>query len=179
MLALRWDDLDFAAGRLTVARSLEAIRLAEVEPGEPKTRLAFKSPKSGKARSVAMPRFVIDALRQHLLEQKKKRLLLGPAYKDEDLVVCNADGSPWHPESFTPRFKSAVRSVGFPDVYYHVLRHTAVSVLLALGVNVKAVQEMAGHHSSAFTLDRYGHLTPTLQQEAAERFDEVFRRVAG
>jgi integrase len=102
-----------------------------------------------------------------------------PTYQDNDLIVCQIDGRPWAPDSFTPRFVAAAKDLGFPGLHFHMLRHTAISVHIELGTHVKAVQEMAGHHSSAFTLDRYGHLMATLQREGADRMDEALRRTAG
>ncbi len=170
-LGLKWSDVNFEASELMVARSLEAIRLqkpeadpAAAEPGTPKAlapgvRLAFKPPKSGKARKLVIPAFVLEALRVHRIVQKKERLAIPPAQRqDGDLVVCCPVGSPWNPESFSPRFISAAKAVGFPSIHYHVLRHTAISVLIKSGPHPKVVQEFAGHHSSAFTMDRYGHV---------------------
>lgn len=89
-------------------------------------------------------------------------------------MVCYAGGSKWNPESFTPRFSSATKALGFAAVHYHVLRHTAISVLIKSGTHPKVVQEFAGHHSSAFTMDRYGHVAPSLQREAAERVNALY-----
>jgi integrase len=176
MLALRWEDINRDAAVLTVSRSLESIRIAGAKAGGKKTALSFKTPKSGRSRNVAIPASVAEELERHRLAQEQLKDKLGSRYQEQDLVVCQIDGTPWPPESFSPRFVSAAKTLGFPGLHFHALRHTAVSVLLSLGANVKAVQEMAGHHSSAFTLDRYGHVTPTIQQEGAARFDAVLRR---
>ena len=115
----------------------------------------------------------------HRISQKETKFGLGAKYREEDLVVCQIDSRPWPPDSFGPRFIAAAKAIGFPGLHFHALRHTAISISLELGTPVKAVQEMAGHHSAAFTLDRYGHVTTTIQREAAARMDEVLRRNAG
>ncbi len=51
----------------------------------------------------------------------------------------------------------------------HDLRHTfAVNSIMA-GDDIKTLQENMGHYSAAFTLDRYGHVTPTMRRESANR----------
>jgi len=114
-------------------------------------------------------------MRAHRIAQKEERLAIPPEQRqDHDLVVCYEDGSMWNPESFSPRFASATKAVGFPTVHFHVLRHTAISALIKSGAHPKVVQEFAGHHSSAFTMDRYGHVAPSLQREAAERVNALY-----
>jgi integrase len=161
VLALRYSDIRFDDRSVTVRRALQQAGNV----------VDFKTTKSGKDRTIPMPKIVANAL---LLEQKKVRLRRGEAYSDDDLVVCYGDGNVWPPESFTPRFIKAASKAGFPSLYYHTLRHTAITLWLRAGVPVKVVQEWAGHHSAAFTLDRYGHVTPTAGREAVERIDASF-----
>ena len=56
-----------------------------------------------------------------------------------------------------------------PPLTFHGLRHTCATLLLAAGVHPKIVQERLGHKTIAMTLDRYSHVTMTMQQEAADR----------
>ena len=64
-------------------------------------------------------------------------------------------------------FKPACRAAlpDHPTLRWHDLRHTFVSLLIAQGVNVKAIAAQAGHSSAAFTLDVYGHLMPGSDDE--------------
>jgi len=54
---------------------------------------------------------------------------------------------------------------------FHDLRHTAATLLLRRGVNPKIVSEMLGHSSVSITLDIYSHVTPDMQQQAADAMD--------
>ena len=63
--------------------------------------------------------------------------------------------------------------LGLAHLNFHGLRHTHATLLLGAGVDVKAVSERLGHASVAFTLDTYSHVTPGLQQAAAESFDKL------
>jgi integrase len=53
----------------------------------------------------------------------------------------------------------------------HDLRHSAVAILLAQGVNVRTISEILGHSSVAFTLQVYGHLLVETRREAADKMD--------
>lgn len=55
----------------------------------------------------------------------------------------------------------------------HELRHTAASLAIASGADVKVVQPMLGHKTATMTLDLYGHLFPAGLDELADRFDDA------
>ena len=55
---------------------------------------------------------------------------------------------------------------------FHDLRHTYVVASIMAGDDVKTIQQNAGHYSSAFTLDRYAHVTTTMQRESANRMEK-------
>ncbi|OLT25900.1 integrase [Nocardiopsis sp. CNR-923] len=59
----------------------------------------------------------------------------------------------------------------------HKLRHTAASLAIAAGADVKVVQAMLGHATATMTLDRYGHLFPDRLDEVAEAMDAARSRV--
>ena len=52
---------------------------------------------------------------------------------------------------------------------FHELRHAYASLALQGGDDIKTVQENLGHHTAAFTLDRYAHVTETMKRESANR----------
>jgi site-specific recombinase XerC len=58
-------------------------------------------------------------------------------------------------------------------IRFHGLRHSAASILIAQGVHPKAIQELLRHSSIQFTMDIYGHLFEQVQQETADKMDEV------
>ncbi|HEY4035550.1 MAG TPA: tyrosine-type recombinase/integrase [Ktedonobacteraceae bacterium] len=59
-------------------------------------------------------------------------------------------------------------------LYFHDLRHSAVSILLCMGVNVKVIQELLGHSDISITLRTYSHLLPSMQQELVQTSDGMF-----
>ncbi|HEV7211922.1 MAG TPA: tyrosine-type recombinase/integrase, partial [Blastococcus sp.] len=68
-------------------------------------------------------------------------------------------------------FDRAAAAIGLPGLVPHELRHTAASLAIAAGANVKGVQSMLGHASAAMTLDRYGHLFGDELDAVADRMD--------
>jgi integrase len=70
------------------------------------------------------------------------------------------------------RFASAVKTTGQPTMTLHALRHTAASLAISSGANVKAVQRMLGHASASMTLDVYSDLFDDDLDAIAGRLDE-------
>jgi integrase len=165
LLALRWSDVDLGAGILSVTRSLQQTREGVVSK-PPKTR--------GAARTLALPALTIEALREHRLAQTEQRLALGPAWQENDIILCLADGRAWKPSSFSAEFHKFARGSGF-GIRFHDLRHSHASQLLREGVPIKVVSERLGHSNSSITLDVYSHVLPGMQQEAARLIDSALR----
>jgi integrase len=166
LLALRHEDLDLEVGNLQVRRATEYVG----------KELRYKAPKSRASRRiVTLPPSVVVLLRAHILEQKKRRLMLGPDYQDNGLLICNEDGTPWLPPTFSSSFRVVVRRSGLQGVRVHDLRHTHASQLLHDGVPVKAVSERLGHSSIAITLQIYAHSMPGIQEQAATVADRALQ----
>jgi integrase len=62
---------------------------------------------------------------------------------------------------------------GLPAILIHDLRHTAATLLLSEGVNIKAVSETMGHSDIAITLGIYRHLLPTMQKDVTRAMERV------
>ena len=62
---------------------------------------------------------------------------------------------------------------GLPDIRFHDLRHTAATLMLQEGTNPKVVQERLGHADISLTLNTYSHVLPSMQEEVAEKMDEL------
>jgi len=159
VFGLRWRDVDLDAGVLRVAGSLQRVdgQLRVVEPKTPRAR-----------RTVALPAAVIDLLRVHRKYQAERRLLLGEGWTDLDLVVEQGDGRPRDPDTITHRFTDVAAAAKVPGVRFHDLRHAYATSLLRGGVHPKVVSEALGHASTAFTMDVYSHVVPSMKEQAAE-----------
>ena len=68
-------------------------------------------------------------------------------------------------------FDAAAKAIGVPGLHPHELRHTAASLAIANGADIKVVQQMLGHASATMTLDTYGHLFDNRLNEVADALD--------
>jgi len=78
---------------------------------------------------------------------------------------------PFNGEKLTERADEAWKSAGLNRITLHECRHTFASLMIAAGVNAKALSTFMGHANISITLDRYGHLMPGSEAEAAELLD--------
>ena len=166
LLALRWQDIDLDRGILTVNQSLE----------QTKAGLRFKPPKTKKGRrSITLPGITLETLRDHKAAQLRERMAMGLGRDADDMVFARHDGSWINPRNFSKEFSRLVKRSEVNPVSLHGLRHTHISHLLMDGVHVKVVSERAGHAAVSVTLDRYSHVIPNMQEDAAIIVDEGLR----
>jgi len=64
-----------------------------------------------------------------------------------------------------------LEKAGLPRVRIHDLRHTVATLLLEQGVHPKVVSELLGHANIGITLDRYSHVSMTMQKEAVNSLE--------
>ena len=69
---------------------------------------------------------------------------------------------------------SSLRSESLVRLRFHDLRHSAATILLSMGVNVKVVQEILGHSRISMILDVYSHVLPGMQEDAALKVSKLF-----
>lgn len=174
LLALHWPDIDMEQKIVHVARSL-AIR----NPDGIGYQQKEKEPKSAASRrTVIIPPFALDVLRKHRVKQKEQRLATAQ-WADLDLVFPNDHGNYMRAAMLSKHIKRLLEQAGLPDMRFHDLRHSAASILLAMGVPIKVVQEILGHSSPRITLEVYGHVSAGMQAEAAEKINKALSRKEG
>ncbi|MEU2973315.1 tyrosine-type recombinase/integrase [Nocardiopsis alba] len=157
--ALRVGRVDLDRRRIRIVTAF-----AEVEG-----KLVEQSPKTGKSRTVPIPASLVAEL-----------LPLVRGRAESDLVFTTKRGSEVRLRNWRNReFGKAVKAAGLDGLGLtpHKLRHTAASLAIAAGADVKVVQAMLGHATATMTLDRYGHLFPDRLDEVAEAMDAARLRV--
>ncbi len=157
LAALRRSRVDILRGRVTVAETLVDVG-NELSFGPPKTRSAL--------RTVPLPRLVVAALDDHLSRFT--------AAGGDALVFTGGQGGPLRRSRFRARhWVPATRAAGLAGLRFHDLRHTFVALTIAAGADPKRVSVRAGHSSVAFTLDRYGHLYESDEDDLTMRLDAL------
>jgi integrase len=166
VLAVRWADLDLETGRVLITRALQRAegRLVLVEPKTARGR-----------RQVTIPTFALDRLRVHRRDQAQRRLLIGPAWSDLDLICDRGDGGAIDPSSFTHAAKRLILRAGLPAATrLHDLRHAFATVLLGRGVHPAIASATLGHASPAFTMSVYQHVLDGMTAQAAAAVEAAF-----
>jgi integrase len=160
MIGLQRRDVDPLRRTITVRRQIVEVSSRFEGFGEPKTAAG--------RRTIDVPRFLCEILEEQLAERSQP----GP----QGLVFVNTRGNPPHLSSFSSQaWKKAREAIGRSDLRWHDLRHTAVALAIANGAHPKAIQERMGHSSITVTLDRYGHLFPSLGVAVADGLEETYR----
>lgn len=158
VLGLRWSDIDFGAGSISIMRTLGKHG---IQP--PKT--------AGSRRRIAIGPGVVSLLRDELDRQEKLRAELGSEWNAEGWVCASEVGTARDPDNVSHRFVKRIRAAGLPKITFHDLRHAHATQLLREGEHPRIVSERLGHSSIAVTLDVYSHVLPDMQQSAADKAD--------
>lgn len=157
-VALRAYAVDLDTRRITVSRSATGVTgKGVVETGT----------KNHTTRAVPVPRTLVSELRS-LVEERDPDALVFGSHKGGYLTSTE----------FRWVFNQAVKDAGLKGVVPHGLRHTAASLAIRAGANIKVVQRMLGHKTATLTLDLYGHLYPDDLDAVADGMDIGARNAA-
>jgi integrase len=151
-VGLRAKDVDLERRRINV--SVNAVEVGD--------KIEVGTPKSHKRRSVPFPALLTVPLSQRVEGRLPEDLVFGGQHGTHQRRSHNEHG--WFP--------AAVTRAGLPPLTPHSLRHTAASLAVSAGANVKAVQRMLGHASASMTLDVYSDLFDDDLDAVAGRLDE-------
>lgn len=151
MAALQIGRVDLDKRRILIAESTTEVAGTKVTT----------TPKNHRKRTIPIPKNLAEDLETYIGERKTGYVFLTPY--SQQLRLNN-----WRRDVFDP----AARSCGL-EITPHDLRHTAASLAISKGANVKAVQKMLGHASAAMTLDVYAGLFPDDLENVAEAMDSI------
>ena len=138
-------------------------------------------PKSESSRrTVTLPAFGIVALQHHRVRQQSEEQWAGSRWRGSDwgLVFTSTVGTPLFARNVHREFKKVLLGADLPDLRLHDLRHSAAAILIAQGVQAKAISDLLGHSAASFTLQVYGHLMEEIKCEVAARMDSALAPVA-
>jgi integrase len=155
LFGLRWDSVNLNIGFLSVSGTLTK---------DSDGKLTLRPPKGNRNRRIDLSPLTVGILREHRSRQKR----LTP------WVFADTNGNPMRKDNFGHRvFRPLLEAAKLGKLRFHDLRHTAATLMLEGGENVKVVQERLGHASGKMTLDVYAKVVPGLQRETAVRMDSI------
>lgn len=119
----------------------------------------------------------MELLRRQKARQDEQKLKAGEVWLDSGFVFTNGIGDRLSYRTVYSCFKRIVAQIGTPSTRFHDLRHTFAVMPLQAGDDIKTVQNNLGHHTAAFTLDVYGHVTDQMKHESASRMQRYIEGI--
>lgn len=177
LLGLSWEDIDEGSGRIRLPR-----RLVRVNGGW-QLRSVTRSRTKKAPRSLPLPEPVAEALREHRARQAAARGQAGPEWcvmehegREIELVFTTPLGRPLWACTVLYRFRACLKRAGLDSRRFHDLRHSAASIMLALGIPLEVVSEVLAHAGIQITADQYGHLRDSVLREKLAVLDAAWGR---
>lgn len=153
---LHWADIDLDKGTVRITRGLQRT-------GSKLQELPTKTLRS--RRTVPLPALCVRVLTEHRARQGKERAN-ARHWQDTPYVFTSKFGTPLEPRTLTRTFHALCARHGLRRVRLHDLRHSCVSLLLALGVSPRVVMEIVGHSAIEMTMNVYAHVSLDNQRAA-------------
>jgi integrase len=165
-LALKWPDVNFSKGTVSVARTLEPIKGGGWRFADTK--------RARSRRLVKLQGSILKLLADYRDAQAPERAAGVGDVAAADLIFVNTNGNPVNERNLVQRnFQVILERAQLPRIRLYDLRHTAATLALGAGVPAKVVSEQLGHASVAFTLDTYSHVLPHMQEAAAAQMEAL------
>jgi integrase len=165
LIGLSWDCIDWDHKTIHLYRQLKRAR-GKCAPW------VFTTLKNKQDRTFAVPHSVMAALQKLKLRQAEWKLSHGRLFQNKDnLVFTNELGEHLATHTVWKQFKQIVTQLGLSEVRFHDLRHTYATLALQNGVDVKTVSNNLGHATVAFTMDKYVHVSMTMQQDCVSKME--------
>ena len=157
-LALKWTDIDWQRGTASVSRTIQ-ISGAEWTFDDTKRKRS--------RREVKLQNFVLKALQglKQAHESKRKEA----SFLHSELIFVSASDLPLKQRVVKREFRRLLAAAGIRPIRLYDLRHTAATLGIAAGVSVKVISDQLGHASISFTLERYSHVLPSIQDELRQK----------
>lgn len=165
LLGLKWEDIDWERNTLQVKRQCLRYKGGGYEFAKPKS-------KSGN-RTIILGKQTLEVLKTQRKRVNEMKHKASEEWEDLDLVFPTRVGTPILHSNLRRGFRKLLDESGLPKIRFHDLRHTAASLMLNYGIPILIVSRRLGHAKPSITLDVYGHLIPSKQEEAAALMDNL------
>lgn len=163
LLALSWDDIDLNCNTLRLWKTL-----FQVDGG-----YLLQTPKTKESkRIISLDTHTVTLLRKWRVSQAED-VLSGFSKKSPDMFIfTREDGSPLRLAYPNEKLNIMIKKHSLHQLTIHGLRHTHASLLFEAGASIKEVQERLGHSDIKMTMNIYTHVTDTVKEQTAEKFQQ-------
>ena len=173
LVGLQWRDIDDKNMMLKIRRnvSIDTTHKGEKDPAK---KMHIGETKGKQIRKVPVSNYVLTLLGDLKEEQKK---IHGDDIPSDAFVFCRAENImlPIYPTEPTRLMRKFIDRHSLPNVSPHDLRHTAASLAIQSGANVKEIQKMLGHKDAATTLKFYTGISEKAQRDTVNRIESILR----
>lgn len=172
LCALKWTDIDFSALTLSITKTIST-------KGGAVTSFRIQTPKTKSSRrTIEIDDETVVVLKEWKAMQNEYIMKNRKSYDDQNFVFMNMNkypGKPATPKSLQKRMKVALKHCGLPALTPHSLRHTHVSLMAEIKIELPTIQERLGHKSDTITRNIYLHVTKRSKREAADKFSAFMK----
>lgn len=169
IMGLEWQDIDLEKSLLTVRQAGQYI------PGQG----AFtKEPKNESSRrEISLPLHVLNVLNQHKAKQEEAAAKSDNLWHGSERLFTTRDGKPAHPEWPSQWFPKFLKRKNLPPLPFHGLRHTAATMMIAQGANIKNLSSRLGHSNISTTGNIYAHALKSVDRDIADKTDAFIEKM--
>lgn len=160
---LEWSNIDLDNKTIKVIQQLIQYKKNDVRVSTPKTENSY--------RTIPIGDTLIKMLQFQKLLQKKRKMLFGAKYIDNDFVCTKLKGAVVTPVSIQ-YMTAKYRKLSGIDFNFHSLRHTHATMLVESGANWKDIQKRLGHSRLSIIMDTYAHVSMEKQVAVANKLEE-------
>ncbi len=168
MIGLNWSDIEGDVIHITAAATY-IVGKGTVRKDSPKTKSSI--------RNVKLTPSLCDLLKQHKVDQARKKLQFGEDWPEPEAVFTTREGYRMQISSPTQKFQKILKANNLPTITLYGLRHTNATILIANGVSVRDVAAHLGHSQTSTTMNIYAHALQDSEEKAVSAFDQAMKEV--
>ncbi|MFP7300107.1 tyrosine-type recombinase/integrase [Neobacillus niacini] len=161
LLALTWEDIDFEAGSLRLWKTLFYN----------KGKFIIQTPKTKESkRLISLDPKTLSLLKKWRIRQREANMAIKNTIDNGNIAFTREDGTPIRLAYPNEKLNIVIKKHNLHPITIHGLRHTHASLLFEAGASIKEVQERLGHTDVKMTMNIYTHVTNTLKEQTATKF---------
>jgi integrase len=172
--ALTHNDIDFDNLTININKSLNRVSHPDKD-GIKRTIVQINPPKTkASVRLQPLPKFLVEPLKAHILEEKKKHMRLGIIFSPNNYLFTSNNCTPIRGDHMNARWKRYQKRLGIsPVINFHGLRHTFCSILAREGTPLKTAAKLMGHTKIETAAKVYIHVDQESKKEAIDLFEKA------